>query len=200
MYTYDSGEFEENMDICLKESDYDGFEERRKASSNNGKLRGIGLSNTIELAQGQPTESASININSNGHVEIVAGTKDFGQGHSTVYKQMVYSKLGIDTDKMVFKDGDTDDLSFGHGSFGSRSMFMGGSALFNAANQIIEKGKEIAAHVLEAALGDINFENGKFTIVGTDKSLTIEEVAELANSNQNLPEGMETGLFETGNL
>ena len=198
MYTYDSGEFEENMDICLKESDYDGFEERRKASSNNGKLRGIGLSNTIELAQGQPTESASININSDGHVEIVAGTKDFGQGHSTVYKQMVYSKLGIDTDKMVFKDGDTDDLSFGHGSFGSRSMFMGGSALFNAANQIIEKGKEIAAHVLEAALGDINFENGEFTIVGTDKSLTIEEVAELANSNQNLPEGMETGLFETG--
>ncbi|MEK9676984.1 MAG: xanthine dehydrogenase family protein molybdopterin-binding subunit [Rhodospirillaceae bacterium] len=194
MYTYDSGRFEENMDICMKNADYDGFEARREEAKSRGKLRGLGLSNTIELAQGMPTEASSITIDENGHATFVIGTKGSGQGHDTMYKQMLYTKLGIDTNDATFVDGDTDQIDQGGGTFGSRSTFMGGSALYLAADKVIEKGVKIAAHVMEAAETDIEFADGSFTIAGTDLSMSITEVAKAAHDPAKLPAGMEVGL------
>ena len=140
----------------MDQADYHGFEVRRSEAHSRGKLRGIGLSNTIELAQGQPTEAASITFDADGKATMVLGTKGSGQGHETMYKQMLFSMLGIDTDDATFVDGDTDQINEGNGTFGSRSTFMGGSALRLASDQVIEKGKLIASHILEAAAGDID--------------------------------------------
>ena len=200
MYTYDSGKFEENMDLCMEKADFAGFEARREEAKTRGKLRGIGLSNTIELAQGQPTEAASITFDVDGKATMVLGTKGSGQGHETMYKQMLFSMLGIDTDDATFIDGDTEQIGEGNGTFGSRSTFMGGSALRLAADQIIEKGKVIAAHVLEAAESDIELDDGNFTIGGTDRSVTIQEIARIANTPSELPEGVEAGLSETSHF
>ena len=197
MYTYDSGKFEENMDLCMEKADFAGFETRRADAQSREKLRGIGLSNTIELAQGQPTESASITFDADGKATMVLGTKGSGQGHETMYKQMLFSMLGIDTDDATFVDGDTAQIGEGNGTFGSRSTFMGGSALRLAADQVIEKGKVIASHVLEASAGDIEFDKGNFTIGGTDRSVTIQEIAKIAHAPSDLPDGVEPGLSET---
>ena len=128
---------------------------------------------------------------------MVLGTKGSGQGHETMYKQMLFSMLGIDTDDATFVDGDTAQIGEGNGTFGSRSTFMGGSALRLAADQVIEKGKVIASHVLEASAGDIEFDKGDFTIGGTDRSVSIQEIAKIAHTPSKLPDGVEPGLSET---
>ncbi|MGD9886191.1 MAG: xanthine dehydrogenase family protein molybdopterin-binding subunit, partial [Reyranella sp.] len=193
---YDCGEFEKNMDMALAASDYAGFAKRREASRANGKLRGIGLANAIEQAAGPTPEYAEIRFNPSGTAMMLMGTKTHGQGHETVFKQILHDKLGIAPGDLQFIDGDTDRVAFGMGSNGSRSMVTGGTALSLAAEKIIAKGKRLAAHLLEAAEADIAFADAKFSVVGTDRSLTLKQVAMAAFQPARLPPGLEPGFYE----
>jgi carbon-monoxide dehydrogenase large subunit len=193
---YDSGAFGENMEQALTFADVAGFEQRRKDSAARGKLRGIGIANAIEAAAGPVPEYAEIRFNPSGTAMLLMGTKTHGQGHETVYKQMLNQHLGIDPNDVQFVDGDTDAVAFGMGSNGSRSMAVGGSALIMAAGKVIERGKQLAAHLLEAAVDDIDFADGSFTVAGTDRSITLKEVAKAAFLPAKLPKGAEPGFYE----
>ena len=160
---YDCGEFAKNMQIALEASDYAGFGARQAASRSAGKLRGIALANAIEQAAGPVPEYAEIRFQPSGSVILLLGTKSHGQGHETSFKQILHEKIGIDPADVHFIDGDTDRVAFGMGSNGSRSMVTGGSALVMAADKVIEKGKKIAAQMMEAAVADIEFADAKFT-------------------------------------
>jgi carbon-monoxide dehydrogenase large subunit len=153
---YDCGEFARNMQIALDASDYTGFASRQAESRNAGKLRGIALVNAIEQAAGPVPEYAEVRFQPSGSAMLLLGTKTHGQGHETSFKQILHEKIGIDPKDVHFIDGDTDRVAFGMGSNGSRSMVTGGSALVLAADKIIDKGKKIAAHMMEVAVGDID--------------------------------------------
>lgn len=193
---YDCGAFEKNMDLALKASDHAGFAERREASRAAGKLRGIGLANAIEQAAGPAPEYAEVRFNPSGTAIMLMGTKTHGQGHETAFKQILHEKLGIAPSDVQFIDGDTDRVAFGMGSNGSRSMVTGGTALGLAAAKIIAKGKRLAAHLLEAAEADIEFADARFTVAGTDRSLTLKQVAMAAFQPARLPPGTEPGFYE----
>lgn len=193
---YDCGEFEKNMDLALAAADYAGFAVRRDASRAAGKLRGIGLANAIEQAAGPAPEYAEVRFNPSGTAIMLMGTKTHGQGHETSFKQILHEKLGIAPDDVQFIDGDTDRVAFGMGSNGSRSMVTGGTALSLAAGKIITKGKRLAAHLLEAAEVDIEFADAKFSVVGTDRSLSLKQVAMAAFQPARLPPGVEPGFYE----
>jgi aerobic carbon-monoxide dehydrogenase large subunit len=197
-YTYDCGEFEKNMDRVMEMIDYAGFDSRRDEAKSRGKLRGIAISNSIERAGSPTPETVEIRFDPTGTVTIFAGTKDQGQSHDTMYKQLLSAKLGIDSDMVRFVDGDTDKVSHGLGTFGSRSAMIGGTALHMAADKIVEKGTKIAAQVLEAAEADITYEDGAFKIAGTDRSIDIHELAKIAYNPMRMPKGIEVGLAETG--
>jgi carbon-monoxide dehydrogenase large subunit len=193
---YDCGEFEKNMDLALEAADHAGFAKRRAASGAAGKLRGIGLANAIEQAAGPAPEYAEVRFNPSGTAIMLMGTKTHGQGHETSFKQILHEKLGIDPNDVQFIDGDTDRVAFGMGSNGSRSMVTGGSALTLAADKIIAKGKKLAAHLLEAAEQDIVFADAAFAVVGTDRRVTLKQVAMAAFQPARLPPGIEPGLYE----
>jgi aerobic carbon-monoxide dehydrogenase large subunit len=193
---YDCGEFEKNMDMALAAADHAGFAARREESRKRGKLRGIGLANAIEAAAGPVPEYAEIRFNPSGTAILMMGTKTHGQGHETSFKQILCGKLGLDPKEVQFIDGDTDRVAFGMGSNGSRSMVVGGSALVLAADKIIDKGKQIAAHLLEAAATDITFADGQFSVAGTDKSVPLKRVAMASFQPPQMPKGLEPGLIE----
>lgn len=193
---YDSGQFEKNMDLALQSADYAGFAARREAARRRGLLRGIGIANAIEAAAGPVPEYAEIRFNPSGTAMLLLGTKTHGQGHETSFKQILFDKLGIDPAQVQFIDGDTDRVAFGMGSNGSRSMVTGGTAVSLAANKVIEKGKRIAAHMLEADPSDIVFADARFSVTGTDRAVTLKQVAMAAFSPARLPKGMEPGLYE----
>jgi carbon-monoxide dehydrogenase large subunit len=193
---YDCGAFEKNMDLALKACDYAGFAVRREASRAAGKLRGIGLANAIEQAAGPAPEYAEVRFNPSGTAIMLMGTKTHGQGHETAFKQILHEKLGIAPSDVQFIDGDTDRVAFGMGSNGSRSMVTGGTALSLAAGKIVAKGKRLAAHLLEAAEADIEFADARFTVAGTDRSLTLKQVAMAAFQPARLPPGVEPGFYE----
>jgi aerobic carbon-monoxide dehydrogenase large subunit len=194
---YDCGNFSENMEIALQASNYAGFDARREASRATGKLRGIALVNAIEQAAGPVPEYAEIRFQPSGSAMLLLGTKTHGQGHETSFKQILHEKIGIDPGDVHFIDGDTDRVAFGMGSNGSRSMVTGGSALVLAANKVIEKGKKIAAQMMEAAVADIEFDDARFTVVGTDRSVTLKQVAIASFQPARLPNGIEPGLIES---
>jgi aerobic carbon-monoxide dehydrogenase large subunit len=194
---YDCGEFARNMQIALDASDYTGFASRQAESRKAGKLRGIALVNAIEQAAGPVPEYAEVRFQPSGSAMLLLGTKTHGQGHETSFKQILHEKIGIDPKDVHFIDGDTDRVAFGMGSNGSRSMVTGGSALVLAADKIIDKGKKIAAHMMEVAVGDIEFEDAKFTVAGTDRSVTLKQVAMAAFQPARLPKGIEPGLIES---
>ena len=198
-YNYDSGEFERNMDRALEMADAAGFDARREAAKSAGKLRGLGIANAIEQAAGMFDEGGEIRIDQQGYVTILMGTHSHGQGHETVFKQLVSEKFDIDFERIRYVQGDTDMVAYGHGTGGSRVSGLGGAALTGAADKIIEKGKRIAAHNLEAAEADIEFSQGRFAIAGTDRGLDLTEIAALAFNHAMLPPGMESGLngFDT---
>jgi carbon-monoxide dehydrogenase large subunit len=195
-FTYDCGEFEKNMDITMTMADYAGFEDRRKQSATQGKLRGIGLSNTIERAAAAGIEAMELRVDRSGTVTILAGSCTQGQGHETVFKQIVCDKLGLTPEDIHYVWGDTEKVAFGHGAGGSRSATLGGSAVMMATDKVIEKASKIAAHKLEAANEDIIHAEGVFTVAGTDRSMTFTEIARLASAPANLPDGMEPGINE----
>src|SRR3954468_24539326 len=198
VYTYDCGDFAKNLADALANADYAGFDARRRESKKHGKLRGIGISNTVESSNSGLIEQAELRFDPGGTLTVAMGTHDHGQGHGTAFRQILADKLGIPPDRVRFEFGDTDQVAIGTGTFGSRSMISGGTALLPAADKVIAKGTKIAAQMLEAAEHDIVFENGKFVVSGTDKTVGLSEVAVSAFNPRALPLGVEPGLFETG--
>ena len=195
-FTYDCGEFERGMDMALELSDYAGFEARRAQSRKRGKLRGIGFSNSIERAAAPGAEGAEIRFDRSGTATIFSGAVNQGQGHETVFKQVVCDRLGMDPAEIAYISGDTDTVFFGEGTGGSRSATLGGSAMALASDKIIAKGTAIAAHMLEVEAAEISFEDGVFSSPGSNRSLTMGEVGKAAAIPANLPAGMEPGLVE----
>jgi carbon-monoxide dehydrogenase large subunit len=197
-YTYDCGDFGKNLQDCLAKSDHAGFEARRAQSHARGKLRGIGVSSTVASTNFGLIEHAELRFDPTGTLTLGMGTHDHGQGHGTSFRQIIADKLGIGPEQVRFKYGDTDQVAIGTGTFGSRSMVAGGTALLLAADKIIAKGKKLSAHLMEADEHDIAFERGCFTVVGTDKTIDLAAVAQESFALKKLPAGMEPGLFETG--
>ncbi len=194
-FTYDCGEFEKSLDMALELADSTGFESRRAASRRVGKLRGLGLSDTIERAAAGGFEAAEIRFDRTGTVTLVSGSITQGQGHETVYKQLLCDRLGIHPDQVHYVQGDTDKVAIGEGTGGSRSASLGGSAVHLAAEKIVTKAKAIAGSVLGADAAEINFADGLFTAPRSNRALTIGEIAAESLNPQNLPEGMELGLI-----
>ncbi|PYM52774.1 MAG: carbon monoxide dehydrogenase, partial [Candidatus Rokuibacteriota bacterium] len=189
--TYDCGEFEKGMDEALALADVAGFPARREESRRRGKLRGLGIVNAIERAAAPGLEYAEIRFNPSGTAMVLMGSKNQGQGHETIFKQIAHEKLGLDPREVRYIDGDTDRVAFGIGSMGSRSTVIGGTALSMAADKLIAKGRKIAARLLEAAEPDIVFADGRFAVKGTDRAVVLKEVARAAFQLDKLPSGME---------
>jgi carbon-monoxide dehydrogenase large subunit len=196
-FTYDSGEFEKNMDLALALSDYAGFETRRRTARTHGKLRGIGISNTIERAGAPSLEGAEIRFDRSGSVTLFSGSVSQGQGHETVFKQLVCDRLGLDPSEVHYVQGDTDQLFFGEGTGGSRSATLAGSAFHGAAEKIVAKATGIAAHLLEVDAQEVHFADGMFSSPRTNRTLTLKDIAREAINPARLPTGMEPGLFAT---
>ena len=194
---YDSGEFEAVMDDALELADWEGFAGRRAETGARGLLRGRGIACYLESAA-LSNERMEIRFDASGSVTVVAGTFSHGQGHETVYAQMVSDWLGVDFAGVRLVQGDTDAVSIGRGTYGSRSMTVGGSALRIAADKVIEKGREVAAWLLEAAGDDIAFDAGTFSIAGTDRSVGIVDVAKAAYAPFGFPAELGLGLEGIG--
>src|SRR5262245_55009805 len=175
-WTYDSGEFAKLTDRALEISDWKGFDSRKKASQARGRLRGRSLIYYLEDS-GVFNERMELRFDPSGTVTVVAGTHNHGQGHATTYAQLVSDWLGVPFESVRLVQGDTDAVSFGRGTYASRSAMLGGSALKGAADAIIEKAKPMAAFLLEASAGDLEFAEGKFKVVGTDKGIPLVDVA-----------------------
>ncbi|HSV01784.1 MAG TPA: xanthine dehydrogenase family protein molybdopterin-binding subunit [Phenylobacterium sp.] len=206
---YDTGDYEASLAKALKQADYAGFPARRRESEARGKRRGIGLSCYIEACGLAPSqlaiqlgagvglyESGEVRVNPTGSVTVFTGSHSHGQGHETTFAQIVSEKLGVPFEQVEVVHGDTGRLEFGLGTYGSRSVAVGGSALIKASDKIIAKGKRIAAHMLEAAPDEVDFEDGVFAVRQTNKSLTFGEVAFAAYVPANFPEDLEPGLSE----
>jgi carbon-monoxide dehydrogenase large subunit len=196
-FTYDCGDFEKGLDEALDLADWKGFPQRKRQSLSRGKLRGIGLANAIERAAAPGMEYAEIRFEPTGTATLMVGTKSQGQGHETMYRQVAATRLGLAQEDLRVIEGDTDAVAFGAGSFGSRSAAIGSTALWLAADKVIAKGRRIAAHLLEAAESDVAFANGRFAIAGTDRGVSLKEVARAAFAFATLPRGIEPGLFES---
>jgi len=186
--TYDNGEYEKGMDAALRLADWQGFAARRAESKRRGKLRGIGIGNYIEIAGGFPRERAEVTVKPEGRVELVCGTMSSGQGHETSFAQLVTEWLGVPFESIDYVAHDTARVAAGGGSHSGRSMRLASLVIGKASDDIIEKGKKIAGHVLEAAPADIEFEHGQFTIRGTDRRLGIFDAAKAAATRKDLPE------------
>ncbi len=197
-FTYDCGDFPGNMEKALEAAGYAEFEVRRAEAANRGRLRGIGLSNTVKKTSSPFPESSSIRFDPSSTVTLMMGTISHGQGHETVFKQIVCDRLGIEPSSIRYVQGDTDTVPYGRGTFNSRSMSIGGSAVSLACDKTIEKAKRIAAHLLESAVDDIDFADGEFAVGGTDRSVTILEVAAAAFRPGAMPADIEPGLYEVG--
>ena len=176
--TYDSGDFQKVLNAALTKMDYAGFASRRNAAAREGKRRGIGLAYYLEATGGDPTERAEIRFAADGFVDVYVGTQSTGQGHETAYVQLTANQLGIDGEKIRIRQGDTDAIPVGGGTGGARSLYSEGQAILLTADTVIKKGREAAAEVLEAAVADIGFSEGRFSIVGTDRGVDIMTLAE----------------------
>jgi carbon-monoxide dehydrogenase large subunit len=196
-FVFDSGEFEQAMDRCVELADWKGFEARRKASEAKGKRRGHAVTYYIEDC-GVFNDRMELRFDPSGHLTIVAGTFSHGQGHATAFAQMVTEWLGVPFESIRFVQGDTHHVSFGRGTYASRSVMIGGGALKAAANAIIEKAKPLAAHLMEAAAGDIEFKEGRFHIKGTDRSTHLTDVAKAFYRPVGLPGHFGIGLEASG--
>ena len=194
---HDSANYEAVMDMAVDAADWKGYAKRKTESKKNGKLRGRGVAYFMEIC-GPFNDRMEIRFDENGSVTVVAGTHSHGQGHETVYAQMMSEWLGVDFHSVRMIQGDTDAVGFGRGTYGSRSMTIGGSALKNAADVLIEKAKKMAGHVLEAAPGDIAFADGKLTVVGTDKSITLVDLARKSYAPAGWPAEFGVGLEAVG--
>jgi carbon-monoxide dehydrogenase large subunit len=208
---YDTGDYFATLDAAMKEADWAGFPARRAEAQRRGKLRGIGISTYIEACGLAPSrvagalgaraglyEVANVRVHPTGSVTVFTGTHSHGQGHETTLAQIVADRFGVPIANVDVVHGDTDKIPFGMGTYGSRSLAVGGSALVKATDKIITKGKKIAAHLLEVDVDDIEFKDGKFNVSGTDRAKTFGEIALTAYVPHNYPlEELEPGLEET---
>jgi carbon-monoxide dehydrogenase large subunit len=210
---YDAGDYNASLKKAMELADYKGFAKRKRESARHGKLRGIGLSTYIEACGIAPSqavgslgagvglwESAEVRVNPTGSVEVLTGSHSHGQGHETTFAQLVSERLGIPIDNVSIVHGDTDKVQFGMGTYGSRSGAVGMSAIVKALDKVEAKAKKVAAYMLEAAEGDIEFKDGKFSVAGTDKSAAWADVtlnAYVAHkfSGQELEPGLKEGAF-----
>ena len=196
-FTYDSGEFEKSMDMALELADAANFAARRAEARNRGKLRGLGVSNTIERAAAPGFEGAEIRFDRSGAVTLFSGSITQGQGHETIYKQLVCDRLGVAPDEVHYVQGDTDQVFFGEGTGGSRTATIGSSAFHMAVGKILTKARAIAAHMLGVDAEAVKFADGIFSAAGTNRTLTVKEIAKEAANPARLPKGMEGGLTAT---
>lgn len=200
LFVYDTGEFEQNMDIALEASDYKGFDARKSESEACGMLRGIALVNAIEIAGGPfrntNEEGAEIRFDTGGGVTLLMGTQNHGQGHETAFRQMAVEFLGIRPEAVRVTSGDTDRVAHGRGTFGSRSAMAGGLALRRAADKIIARAREIAAHLLESDPEQVDFDAGTFYVRDSNRTMRIEEVARASYIRGKLPLDWDMGLCE----
>ena len=210
---YDAGDYNASLKKAMEIADYKGFGKRKRESARHGKLRGIGFSTYIEACGIAPSqavgslgagvglwESAEVRVNPTGSVEVLTGCHAHGQGHETTFAQLVSERLGIPIDNVSIVHGDTDKVQFGMGTYGSRSGAVGMSAIVKALDKVEAKAKKVAAYMLEAAEGDIEFKDGKFSVAGTDKSAAWADVtlnAYIAHkfSGQELEPGLKEGAF-----
>jgi carbon-monoxide dehydrogenase large subunit len=208
---YDSGDYEATLKGALAASDYAGFEARRSAAAAKGKLRGLGISTYLEACGIAPSavvgslgaraglyEVANIRVHPTGSVTVFTGTHSHGQGHETTLAQLVCEQLGVPMAQVEIVHGDTAKIPFGMGTYGSRSLAVGGTAMVKAMDKIIAKGKKIAAHLMEAAVEDIEFKDNVFSVAGTDKTRTLTDISLAAYVPHNYPiDELEPGLDET---
>ena len=208
---YDTGNYEATLATALRLAEVDGFDARRKEAESRGKLRGLGYSAYIEACGLAPShvagslgaraglyEAGQVRVHPTGKVTVFTGSHSHGQGHETTFAQVVAARLGIGVDDVDVVHGDTGRIAFGMGTYGSRSLAVGGTAIVRALDKVVDKGKKIAAHLLEAAEGDIEFDGGQFKVVGTDKQIPFAQVALTAYVPHNYPlDRLEPGLDET---
>ena len=196
-WIYDTGNYSAAMAKCQVLADWQGFAERHAGSEAAGKCRGRGVVYYVENT-GVFNERMELRFDPSGEVTILAGTLSHGQGHETSYAQMVADWLGVPADKIHLLQADTDEVAIGRGTYASRSMIMGGSALRAAADEVIERGKRFAAHFMEADAADIAFADGAFAIAGTDRSMPIGQVARMSFMPVGLPSELGVGLQGAG--
>src|SRR5215468_2822556 len=193
LWTYDSGEFKRLMDKCIELSDWKGFAARKKASQKNGKLRGRAVSYYIEFG-GIFNDRMDLRFDPGGTLTILGGTHSHGQGHATVFAQLVHEWLGIPLEDIRYVQGDTAQVPIGRGTYGARSAMVGGNALKVASDGIVAKGKQLAGGMMEADAADIEFKDGHYRVVGTDKAITITDLAKASYA----PMGPLTDKFGVG--
>jgi aerobic carbon-monoxide dehydrogenase large subunit len=196
-FTYDCGEFEKVLDEGIRRADLSGFGRRRAESKKRGKLRGLGISYSIERAGTLGFEGAEVRFDRSGALTLFSGSCSQGQGHETVFKQLVCDRLGIHPDQADYVQGDTDKVFFGQGTGGSRSATLAGSAFHGAIEKVITKAKALAAHLLGVDVNDVAFDEGIFSSPKTNRTLTMQEVARAAADPSKLPVGMEGSLAAT---
>jgi carbon-monoxide dehydrogenase large subunit len=208
---YDSGDYQSTLELAMKAAGYGEFEQRRQEAARRGKLRGIGLATYIEACGIAPSavvgslgaraglfESAAVRVHPTGSVTVLTGSHAHGQGHETTFAQVVSDRLGIPIESIEIVHGDTAKIPYGMGTYGSRSLAVGGTAIVKAMDKVIAKGRKIAAHLLEASEADVVFEDGNFTVAGTDRSKSLAEVALTAYVPHNFPhDELDPGLDET---
>jgi carbon-monoxide dehydrogenase large subunit len=191
---YDSGDFPAVLKHALDVAEVKEFPRRKRESRKRGKVRGLGIGSYLECTAPPSKEMGGIRFEQDGTVTIITGTLDYGQGHAAPFAQVLSEKLGIPFERIRLIQGDSDELLAGGGTGGSKSIMHSGTAIVEAAGKVIEQGKQIASHVLEAAVSDIEFAQGRFVIAGTDRSVGIMELAEKLRSGINLPEGTPSTL------
>jgi carbon-monoxide dehydrogenase large subunit len=191
--TYDSGDFQAVFSKALAISDYDNFPKRKRDSRKEGKLRGIAVGSYLEVTAPPSGELGKITFEPDGSVKLTTGTLDYGQGHATPFAQVLCGELGVPFEKVTLEQNDSDLVRFGNGTGGSRSITATGHAIVEASVLVIAKGKQAAAHLLEAAEGDIEFADGRFTIAGTDRSIDIMELARRIR-DEKMPDGVPSSL------
>jgi len=191
--TYDSGDFHGVFNKALAMSDHAGFARRKKDSRKRGLLRGIAIGSYLEVTAPPGVELGKIVFEDDGSVRLITGTLDYGQGHATPFAQVLCAELGVPFESVKLEQGDSDIVHTGNGTGGSRSITASGMAIVEASKLIIEKGKRAAAHLMEAAEGDIEFDRGRFTIAGTDRSIDIIELARRLREGK-MPDGLPSSL------
>ena len=199
-FVYHGGDFRANLDRAVVAIDVAGFAARRADSAERGRLRGIAATPYVENDGGAPADYAKVEANPDGTVTVFAGTQNFGMGHETVYAQIAADRLGIDFDAVRFVDGDTARVREGFGSHGSRSMRIGGTACVMAAHGMIEHGCSLAGEILEAASADIRYDAGVFSVEGTNRSVTLADVAQFAAERAEVLSGERRFTTERGSL
>jgi carbon-monoxide dehydrogenase large subunit len=187
---YDGGEFPAVMEQALTAAGWDGYAAREAASRARGKIRGRGIGHYLEVTADAGNEMGGIRFDPDGGVTIITGTLDYGQGHASPFAQVLSARLGVPFDRIRLLQGDSDEMVAGGGTGGSRSMMQSGGAIVEASDIVIERGKLAAAHFLEAAVADIEFARGRFTIAGTDRSIKLLDLAERLRTEVRLPDDL----------